>query len=158
MKNRAESLAAPSGGSTNLSAFRRSLAAVLLAAPACVLACMPAIHSEPTASLSDFYETDALVVLVTGHPASPQETAKGITRLKVIKWLKGTGPDELDATGFPLLDERSPMFNACRLGTLYPGKQYVVVLESPLRGDSARVYGQQRAAGKLVVQTSWASP
>ena len=116
------------------------------------------MHSEPTASLSDFYEADALVALVTGHPASPQISADGITRLKMVKWLKGTGPNELDAKGFSLLDERSPMFNSCRLATLYPGKQYVVVLDSPLSGDSARAYSKQRADGKLVVQTSWESP
>jgi len=158
MKNRAESVTAALGNRTYPTVFRRSLAAVLLTAPAYVLACMPPIHSEPTASLSDFYETDALVVLVTGHPVSPKKSAEGITRLKVVRWLKGTGPNELDAKGFPLLDERSPMFNSCRLGTLYPGKQYIVVLDSPLSGDSARVYSRQRAAGKLVVQTSWTSP
>ncbi|MDP9606333.1 UNVERIFIED_ORG: hypothetical protein J2W38_006153 [Variovorax paradoxus] len=158
MRNRIESLAVALGNGVSLPALRRALVAVLLAIPAGVLACTSALYREPTASLGDFYETDALVALVTAHPAPEPASAHGITRLRVVRWLRGTGPGELDARGFPLLDEHSPMFNSCRLGTLYPGKPYIVVLDSPLSGDVAHAYSQQRAVGKLVVQTAWESP
>jgi hypothetical protein len=38
------------------------------------------------------------------------------------------------------------------------GHRVLAVAQVALSGDAAHVYSKQRAAGKLVVQTSWASP
>lgn len=90
------------------------------------------------ASLIELHDYASHVLKGIPEEVSPELTNKGIVRVRVVEWTKGTGPFELMVEGFHN-GGPPPICPGDRPNVAVFGKRHWIVLDGPPNGDRARL-------------------